>query len=340
MYSFIVEKKGEADHSVTSTYMNIVRDACAKVGQIESVEKGAHASDKKSYIVTDTIQCALSYFAKGYRNHIIWMQGVVPEESYMRNKSKLRFWILSKMEKYVLKRAKLVVLVSVAMREHYEKKYKIDLSKKSVIMPCFNETGLQSGAFEDQKYDNNTFVYVGSLHSWQCFEQTAALYSKIEQCSQAKTKFLVYTFQKELAEEIIKKYAISNYKIDCVEKEALSERIKEIKYGFVLREDCVVNNVATPTKFSNYLANGIIPIYSSAVKSFTEFDTVNKLGIVCNLNDLDAGVEEILAHMQRNTSANEVRAKCQYAFDNYYNADVYALKISEKLKELVQTSEK
>ena len=121
-----------------------------------------------------------------------------------------------------------------------------------------------------------------------------------------------------------------------MDKEELSERIKGAKYGFVLREDCVVNNVATPTKFSNYLANGIIPIYSSALKSFANFDKENKLGIVYNLDNISSGIEGILSHMQKNIAAKEVRLKCEKAFDEYYNADAYATKISQKLKELIK----
>lgn len=334
MYSFIVKKKGKADLSVTETYMKIVQDACAATGDVEFVEKGKSATSKKNYIVTDTLLSALIYLVKGYKNHIVWMQGVIPEESYMRNKSKLRLCILSIVEKIVLKRSKLVLMVSQAMLDHYESKYRIDLSHKSIIMPCFNETELVYDAFEDEKYGVNTFVYVGSLHTWQCFEQTVELYARIEEQSKGKTKFYVYTFQTELAEDIINKYGIKNYSVDYVNKEKLSERIKGIKYGFVLRENCIVNNVATPTKFSNYLANGIIPIYSEAVMSFADYDKANQLGLVCNLDDIPSGVEGILQHMQMAVSANHIRSQCERAFNDYYNADAYIEKISEKLKQL------
>lgn len=334
MYSFIVEKKGAVDLSVTGTYMRIVQDACAAVGEIEFIKSGKCAISKRNYIVTDTILSAAKYFAMGYKKHIVWMQGVAPEESYMRNKSTLRFFVLSMLEKFVLKRAKLVILVSEEMLSHYEEKYGIDLSDKSVIMPCFNETELVEDAFNSLKYARNTFAYVGSLHAWQCFEQTVKLYADIENLSKGETKLFVYTFHKEQARALIQKYGIRNYVVDCVGKEELSERIKGIKYGFVLREDCAVNNVATPTKFSNYLANGIIPIYSSAVRSFAEFDKINGLGIVCDLDDLSAGVERILLHMRGNTSSCDVEKKCKNAFDSYYNAGIYTARLYEKLKEL------
>lgn len=336
MFSFIIEKKGKADLSVTGTYMQTVKNACLSVGDVETIEKGAHASNKKNYIVTDTIQSALSYLLKGYKNHITWMQGVVPEESYMRNHSKPRFWVLSMMEKYILKKAKLVLLVSEEMKAHYEKKYKLDLSKKSIIMPCFNETEIVNNAFSADKYCDNTFVYVGSLHKWQCFEQTASVYAKIEKEANTSTKFCVYTFQKEQAESILRQYGVQNYAVDCVDKDELSERIKDIKYGFVLREDCAVNNVATPTKFSNYLANGIIPIYSSALKSFTEFDKTNQLGLIYDLDNAEDGIQNILTHIQSEVSKDTVLSKCQHAFSTYYNADAYTKQIAEKLKEITK----
>ena len=324
-------------HPVVKTYMDIIQKGCYKANiQCLDVLPSDKHINKKELLLTDSPLVAIKYILKGFDNHIVWFQGVAPEESFISNKSRIRSKVISWIEKIVLKKAKMVFLVSEAMKNHYEKKYKVDLSRKSFVMPCFNETHIVDSAFQDEKYTKNTFLYVGGLHAWQCFEQTVELYSHIEKQANTKTEFLVYTFQKELAEEIIKKYGLKNYLIDCVDKEELSERIKGAKYGFVLREDCVVNNVATPTKFSNYLANGIIPIYSSALKSFANFDKENKLGIVYNLDNISSGIEGILSHMQRNIAAKEVRLKCEKAFDEYYNADAYATKISQKLKELIK----
>ena len=173
------------------------------------------------------------------------------------------------------------------------------------------------------------------MHAWQCFEQTVKLYAELERLSATPTKFHVYTFQQDKAREILAANGVQNYEVDCVDKEGLSERIKIMKYGFVLREDCTVNNVATPTKFSNYLANGIIPIYSSSLGSFAAFDRTNGLGIVCDLDRLEEGIMAILAHMQTEISADEVRQKCVNAFDTYYNAEHYRQAIIEKIAHLI-----
>ena len=336
MVNFIVDGRKNADKAVTQTYNQLLWDACLLAGEtVGSITKGQDAENKKTYIVTDTIQAAFKYICKGYKNHIVWMQGIVPEESFMRRHSYLRFWAISAMERLILKKAKLLLLVSEEMLQHYEKKYHLKLKQKSIIMPCFNELGIEESAFCDEKYRHNTFTYVGSIQAWQCFEQTAKLYREIEARATTPVKFCVYTFQQEAAEQIIKNLGIQNYAIDCVPPEELSQRIKEIKYGFIIRENHPVNNVATPTKFSNYLANGIIPIYSSAVKAFAAFDKKNQLGLVYDLDDPEAGLRRILEHMEKEISAEQVQEKCTNAFAIYYNAEMYKEEIAQKLKQIM-----
>ena len=336
MFSFIVENKGKNANAVTTAYMEIVKDACVKVcDDIEYIPRGEKPKSKNSFVASDTIQVSLEYLLKGYKNQIVWMQGIVPEESYMRNHSKLRYWVLSFMERIVLKKSKLLLLVSDEMRLYYEKKYRLKLSQKSVIMPCFNELGVSKTAFDKEKYKNNTFVYVGSLYKWQCFEETVRFYSEIEKESDYTTRLFVYTFQQKEAEELLSKYGVRNYEVDCVDANELSQRIESVKYGFVLREDNPVNNVATPTKLSNYISNGIIPIYSKAIRSFAEYDAEASIGVVCDLDDIETGVSNVLSHMKLNISAEEMQKKCETAFSGYYCRDLYVEKISEKIEKLV-----
>lgn len=337
MISFVIEARDKTEKAVTGTYMKLLWEAFAQTGtSLQSIAKGEEAASKNAYIVTDTIQTAFQYMCKGYHNHIVWMQGVVPEESFMRRHSKLRFWAISFLEYLVLKKAKMLLLVSNEMLQHYEKKYHLNLKRKSFIMPCFNEMSIENTAFLNDKYKENTFTYVGSLHAWQCFEETVKLYAQIEKKANKPVQFYVYTFQQEAAENVLQKYDVQNYTVDCVPQEELSEQIKKIKYGFIIREDCAVNNVATPTKFSNYLANGIIPIYSSALKSFATFDQENQCGIIYDLDEPEEGLNRILDHMQLDISADQVRQKCENVFATYYNSAIYRDKLAIKIKSILK----
>lgn len=333
MYNFVVDNRNENDKAVTGKYMSLLQEACLSVGETNTIVNGEKPKNKKEFIVSDTVQTSFRYFLRGYKKQIVWMQGVVPEESYMRRRSKLRYWVLSFMEKYILKRSKLLLLVSEEMLNHYEKKYKLTLKDKSVIMPCFNETGIVDDAFRKEKYEKNTFLYVGGMAKWQCFEAMARLYAKVEE-KMPDSFFYVYTFEKDVAEEVMKANGVKNYKVDYAPKEELSEKIKNCKYGFVLRENCVVNNVATPTKFSNYLANGIIPIYSDVLKSFARVDEEHGVGVVCNVDDISLGVDKVLEHAKRSINVDDLKKKCQAVFETYYNEEKYVEEMRNKIKKL------
>jgi hypothetical protein len=100
---------------------------------------------------------AIKMYLKGYRNIIIWQQGVSPEESFLRNHSYLRKLVLSNVDRFVMKHAKHIFFVSEAMKLYYQKVHKTDYSDKSFIMPCFNEM-FNPIAFEtDRKYDKKVF---------------------------------------------------------------------------------------------------------------------------------------------------------------------------------------
>lgn len=333
MFKIITQKRDAGDKAVTAGYLNIIKKGCEKTGAgCEYVEHKQSLDRKNDTIITDVAQTALYYILRGYRNNIVWYQGVVPEESYMRNRSISRYIFHSLIEFVTLRKCKLVFLVSTAMLKHYEKKYKMRLGDKAIIMPCFNECNIYGDSFSaENKYRNNTFVYVGSLKVWQCFEEIVYIYKEIEKRTELPTKFFVYTMQTREAKGLLDKYDVKNYEVSYVHPNKLNKALKTIKYGFVLRKDTTVNNVATPTKFSNYLANGVIPIYSSSLRSYDEFNQDNSFGIVCNLNDMETGIKNILEHMEVEVAVDMARSKCLAAFNEYYNSKKYTNKIAEKI---------
>lgn len=334
MYRLIVPKKSIGDAAVTGFYMNIIKEACETNGNKCLVSDLDFVGNKeKDIIIVDDVFKAFSVIKKGYKNIFFWAQGIVPEESYMRNKSKLRFIVLSQLEKFILKKAKFAFLCSAAMKAHYEKKYHMNLSDKSFIMPCFNEASVNEAAFQNpEKYKSNNFLYVGSIKEWQCFRETVELYKKIEDAAEKTVKLNVYTGQQKEAEEIVKSVGIKNYSISYAKPDELNEHIKNMKYGFVIRENIAVNNVATPTKFSNYISNGIIPIYSSCIADFHSQNVKQQFGLVCDLDDEENGIARILEHMKKEVSLDEMKLKCEDWFSTYYDKECYVKSIAKCIK--------
>lgn len=333
MFWIVKPKMNDGDSAVTGQYIQIIQKAIEKIGKKYQVCSPEQTFDKKkdTIIVVDCLQ-AFSYILRGFRNVMFWSQGVVPEESYMRNRSKVRLVVWNFIEYIALKYSKFVFLCSKEMKRHYESKYKLELTAKSCVMPCFNEKDINEDAFFDGKYDANSFLYVGSLKAWQCFKEIIYVYKKIEQKSGFPVKLYVYTGQKEEAEKAIKEAGIENYYVGYAKPTQLAQCIRSIKYGFVIRENVTVNQVATPTKLSNYLANGIIPIYSSCISDFNSQDMKYRTGIVCDVDATDEGVERILGHMKQKIEYEKMREKCKEWFADYYSVDRYIQKIASALK--------
>jgi hypothetical protein len=61
--------------------------------------------------------------------------------------------------------------------------------------------------------------------------------------------------------------------------------LSKFEYGFLLREECVVNNVSSPIKLAEYLACGVNVIMSSSIKSYYPIVKLYNAGLVLNSPD-------------------------------------------------------
>lgn len=261
---------------------------------------------------------------KRFKNVVIWFQGVIPEESYMKHRSKIRQSILREIEKKAYNNSIFKILVTPKMYEHYEKKYNKNRKGEHIIIPCFSEKEIQKTSFNvEGKYSKNKFVYVGSTQEWQLFNYTIQLYKKIETASTNSTELLVLTPSIEEAKSIAKKHDVKNITIKYVKQSQINEELKDVKYGFILRDESIVNQVATPTKFSSYISNGIIPIFSSSLTDFTRISlfTTNKVELL-ELN-LEKNTKQILTHMNKDIDMNSIYKDYSKIYMEYYNYSKY-----------------
>lgn len=276
-------------------------------------------------VVAEAKHMCFLYFI-GFRKFVFWAQGVVGAESYLRNHSRLRMKVLDCIEKFALKKSKVCFVVSQTQLKYYENKYNLFLKDKTVVMPCFNTSIKKSSFFYPNKYERNVFCYIGSLAVWQCFEDAIKLYSLIEKNSSLPCFLKVYTKNRKEAENIIIRYNIHNYVVDFLPQEKLDDALADCKYGFLLREDNIVNNVATPTKMSTYLANGVIPIYSNSLIDFSSlFNGYNFA--VCLSDKVD--YITVQRHMNIKISVNEIYGFYHKIFETYYNESIYLKRIED-----------
>ena len=326
-----------SNQSVTNDYVNIIEKTLNKLGhETQQIEKIINSGMNKKKGIVVILPGAVRLAKKaGYQKIIVWFQGLSAEESFMRNHSYLRRFILRKIEKYALKNASFILFVSQKMKEYYESiiGHKID---SCYIMPCFNEEINKNSFFEPGKYDNNVFIYTGSLAAWQCFEQTIELYSEIERkTDNCSLRLLVK--DKEKAEEIIKRYGVKRYSIDFVPKERVSEDTVKAKFGFCLRSDSIVNKVATPTKLSSYISQGVMPIYS---EHLNDFHQIAKGSPNCFIYQFDESnkesyIKRIIEACQIQQNPEEIYSDFKERFGEYYSKSYHIEMLHMRLKDIL-----
>lgn len=319
--------------AVQEFYVQIIFKSLEAIGYTckfyDSIEE-ALVEPKSSLYVSISHYYTLKMYLKGYKRQLYWVQGSSPDESFMRNHSYIRKFFISCIELFALEKAKCVFMVSQGMLNHYKKKYHKDYSYKTYIMPCYNDRIEIANFKTPGKYTNNVFCYVGGLSVWQCFPETVAFYKRIED-KIPNAEFRVFTPDVDKANKIMEEAGLKRYSAKFVKSDELSKELAECKFGFILRSKSPVNYVATPTKLSNYLANGLIPIVSDSVEYFKEVLTDCKYTVVLSDN-LDN--RRVLDLVQQTIDTTELIDEYLRIFNTYYNDDLHVENISKIMRSL------
>ena len=321
-------------NDATAYYISILKDGIEKAGQDVDFVEDLSAVRKNDYVVCIVPKTFWRVLKNTRRTKtIFWFQGVTPEEVdfydfpfIKRQLSKLRYTFL---EWLILNTSVFNFFVSNTMLWHYQRKYGYKRNNW-LVMPCFNQKILKS-AFSNTKYQEPSFVYTGSLANWQCFEPAVQLFKEI-QGKIGRASLTIYTKEKDKAIRILEKYNI-DATIKYVPYQQLSDELKHFKYGFIIREDNTVNNVATPTKMNSYLANGIIPIYTDIVGAYKE--NLNCLRYAIPLSVDNTGLDKLFELESQRISGDDVYEDYKKIFYKYYNREFYVNKIAETLKGII-----
>lgn len=312
--------------NVTEFYYNIILEALKKIeADCTMLDRcsfdSAREIPKDAYLLATTLKSFVILYTTGHRNFIYWYQGITPEEVCLMTGSKIRYRGYSFLEKLSLKTVKYKIGVSKYLFEHFEEKYKMQIEDKSVfIMPCFNSEFNEQSFKVEGKYDKNVFCYAGGVQAWQGFDAILKIYSEIE--NKRRDVFLkIYSKEIDRAKVLIEEAGINNYSVDCVPQSEMDNALADCKFGFIIREDSIINNVATPTKLGTYLANGVIPIFSSTVKSFRDL-SIRYNYLCCVDNNLNVA-DQIIAFMNNSFEEEKVRKEYKRLFADYFNREYY-----------------
>ena len=114
--------------------------------------------------------------------------------------------------------------------------------------------------------DYTVYCYIGSFKPWQCAKETIESFS-FQYFKDKKSFMLVLTQDQEPFENELKRLDIpkSNYIIKNVKPEELYKYMSAANFGFLLREQDIINWVSRPTKMLEYQACGLQIIHNNTI---------------------------------------------------------------------------
>ena len=193
-------------------------------------------------------------FLKNY----VDVHGSVPEEEFLGERY-IAAQAYSEIEEITVKHANYLFCVSNAMVEHFHKKYGNTLKAKTIVLPIMDEKTFETDNFPKKKWaEKPLIIYAGGIFEWQNISLMQDVITKHTD----NVTYQVYTPTPDL---FWKTWPSNNKQKNLSVRSAtpdylFSKAYPKANYGFALRDDIVVNNVACPTKITEYLRFGIIPI--------------------------------------------------------------------------------
>lgn len=197
---------------------------------------------------------------------ILDLHGIVPEELEFSGNNFLGI-IMAAIEKELIKQAHIFIHVTNSMQQFYFKKYPYLSSKQNIVYPISPGT---TGALDPVRLEvirqslnihegDVVFIYSGSAQKWQ---NVTLMLNEIKKLTNPNYRHIILSGELNKIELLANKVEIPLSKITLknVHPSELAYYYQLAHYGFVLRDDHVLNRVANPTKLVEYLTFGITPI--------------------------------------------------------------------------------
>ncbi|KIO78625.1 hypothetical protein TH53_02435 [Pedobacter lusitanus] len=202
-------------------------------------------------------------FLKSDKRMILDIHGVVPEEHILAGQS-FKSKLYSITEKYLFSRLYLAISVTDAMTRHFKTKYP-DNQVKMMTYPIL-PSNIRNDTYDLKENDDRNFVnviYSGNLQAWQNID---LMINVISNNLSPHVKYTILTGNPTAMTRVLTENGLkeeNNVFVFSVLPEFLGEYYSKADYGFILRDDITVNNVACPTKVVEYMHYGLIPIVKS-----------------------------------------------------------------------------
>jgi hypothetical protein len=98
-------------------------------------------------------------------------------------------------------------------------------------------------------------IYSGGLQTWQNIEKMLEAAAMVK-----KVRYVFLSGEAGVLSESAAQAGVCSFECRAVQPQEVADYYLRCTFGFVLRSDTIINNVACPTKLVEYMYWGVIPI--------------------------------------------------------------------------------
>lgn len=265
-------------------------------------------------------------------SYIFDMHGLVPEESLYQNLlgRHASFRVLKWMEEKCVVNADCILCVSQALSQYLQSRYNASASR-IIVTPNGVDHGLFHYNVRKRKElrvhrglnSRLVVLYAGNIGRWHAEAKLVELFREIKSqredayfliLTPASTKQLAHLLSCSGDIEIEKDYTIlsvAHHKVPSYNMVA--------DMALLVREKNIVNEVACPTKFVEYLACGVPVLASGGVGDIGGIVREHKIGATFDTDDSTdrrRAIEDILALIEKD---DRVKERCAWVAQQYFS---------------------
>ena len=226
--------------------------------------------------------------------YIADMHGALAEEYTYNNPNILKWKLeyITKREKQTSQKADYIICQSEEMKRHITNKYSAN-NDNVYVYKC----GVNTKLFicdEDIKVKMRerlnipknciVFVYAGGLMKWQKIEESLQIFSRIHQTVN-NSRFLILTRELDTVKTLLCQLKLEYLSEMIIALSSpfdkVSDYLNAADVAFLLRDDDVMNRVASPTKLAEYMACGLPVISSKVALCWVDKKLVDDNTIIC-----------------------------------------------------------
>ncbi len=227
----------------------------------------------------------------------------------------IKVYIFRWLDKKLLSSSDVIIVVSHKFKTYLINSFNVINFNQNKIFIIPNRTDINSSAFSNRNINQPICVYAGSAAKWQSLNELANIFkTMISVFKDIKILILTYhlvDFQKILSHKELK----DKVTLRKVPPKFVFAELSNCNFGILIRDNNLINNVASPLKFAEYLSAGLPVLISEGIGDTENIVKKNRIGVVIkNKNYVDA-----ISEMKNLLKDPEVYKRCRYIAETEFN---------------------